>query len=241
MTDTPTASKVLQRAEERKLWKILRRYSGSGMVEECKFVTNAVVEARFMFHQFQTTQELYDVLRTAARSMAASKGIRDVDALALRMMQDTVTALRIFVNDEINELQFAISAVAQNMLRPGKGSVILNSKLRKTAVECTNSSTFFVQLANIRKLEFLTYLLKSGGKLLAVLHTKPEWKVVETSLSGPRLREDAKEERERLWRPLLGGEEPLPISAADRALHPRFPSAKLYAFERTAVRDRLVH
>jgi len=196
--DTPTASKVLQRAEERKLWKILRRYSGSGMVEECKFVTNAVVEARFMFHQFQTTQELYDVLRTAARSMAASKGIRDVDALALRMMQDTVTALRIFVNDEINELQFAISAVAQNMLRP-------------------------------------------GGKLLAVLHTKPEWKVAETSLSGPRLREDAKEERERLWRPLLGGEEPLPISAADRALHPRFPSAKLYAFERTAVRDRLVH
>ena len=56
MADTPTASKVLQRAEERKLWKILRRYSGSGMVEECKFVTNAVVEARFMFHQFQTTQ-----------------------------------------------------------------------------------------------------------------------------------------------------------------------------------------
>ena len=52
--DAPTASKVLQRAEERKLWKILRRYSG--MVEEAKFVTNAVVEARFMFHQFQTTQ-----------------------------------------------------------------------------------------------------------------------------------------------------------------------------------------
>lgn len=52
--DAPTASQVLQRAEERELWKILRRYSG--MVEEAKFVTNAVVEARFMFHQFQTTQ-----------------------------------------------------------------------------------------------------------------------------------------------------------------------------------------
>ena len=52
--DAPTASSVLQRAQERSLWKILRRYSG--MVEEAKFVTNAVVEARFMFHQFQTTQ-----------------------------------------------------------------------------------------------------------------------------------------------------------------------------------------
>ena len=62
------------------------------------------------------------MLRTAARSMAASKGIRDVDDLALRMMLETVTALRMFVNDEVNELQFAISAVAENMLRPGKFS-----------------------------------------------------------------------------------------------------------------------
>ena len=83
----------------------------------------------------------------------------------------------------------------------------------------------------------------SGGKLLAVLHTKPEWKVADESLSGPRLREDAKKERARLWKPLLDDAEegPLPISAAERALHPRFPSAKLYAFERTAERNRLIY
>ena len=60
------------------------------------------------------------MLRNAARSMAARKGIHDVDDLALRMMLETVTALRMFVNDEVNELQFAISAVAENMLRPGR-------------------------------------------------------------------------------------------------------------------------
>ena len=69
------------------------------------------------------------MLRTAARSMAASKGIRDVDDLALRMMLETVTALRMFVNDEVNELQFAISAVAENMLRPGnKPTSVLHSE-----------------------------------------------------------------------------------------------------------------
>ena len=54
--------------------------------------------------------------------MAANKGIKDEDGLALRMMLETVTALRMFVNDELNELQFAISAVAENMLKPGKRS-----------------------------------------------------------------------------------------------------------------------
>ena len=77
--------------------------------------------------------------------------------------------------------------------------------------------------------------------MLAVLHTKPEWKVADDSLLGPRMREDAKKERERLWKPLLETAEPMPISPAERALHPRFPSAKLYAFERTAVRNRLIY
>ena len=57
-----------------------------------------------------------------------------------------------------------------------------------------------------------------------------------------RMREDAKKERARLWKPLLDDAEgPLPISAAERALHPRFPSAKLFAFERTAERNRLIY
>ena len=59
--------------------------------------------------------------------MAARKGIHDVDDLALRMMLETVTALRMFVNDEVNELQFAISAVAENMLRPGKQTIFCSS------------------------------------------------------------------------------------------------------------------
>ena len=67
------------------------------------------------------------MLRNAARSMAARKGIHDVDDLALRMMLETVTALRMFVNDEVNELQFAISAVAENMLRPGKQTIFCSS------------------------------------------------------------------------------------------------------------------
>ena len=80
----------------------------------------------------------------------------------------------------------------------------------------------------------------SGGRLLAVLHTKPEWKVAGELLLSSRVREGAKGELGRLWRPLLD-EGPRPISPAERALHPRFPSAKLYAFERTSERNRQIY
>ena len=83
--------------------------------------------------------------------------------------------------------------------------------------------------------------MTSGGRLLAVLHTKPEWKVAGDLLLSPRMREGAKAELGRLWRPLLDAEGPRPISPAERALHPRFPSAKLYAFERTAERNRQIY
>lgn len=50
----PTASQVLQMTEERRLWKMLRLYGG--MKQRAKYVANAVIEARYMFHQFQTLQ-----------------------------------------------------------------------------------------------------------------------------------------------------------------------------------------
>ncbi len=41
------------------------------------------------------------------------------------MLADAHRALRIFVNDELNELHFAISVVAENFLRPGSGVLAL--------------------------------------------------------------------------------------------------------------------
>ena len=41
------------------------------------------------------------------------------------MMEQTVTALRRFVNDEINELHFAVRGVAAPYLKPGSGTFYL--------------------------------------------------------------------------------------------------------------------
>ena len=53
-TNTPTASEILQHIEERDLYRLLRTYSELGSWS--KFVATAVIEARYLFHKFQTIE-----------------------------------------------------------------------------------------------------------------------------------------------------------------------------------------
>ena len=51
---SPTASEVLQMIDERPLWKMLQKYGG--MKQRARYVATAIIEARYMFHQFETVQ-----------------------------------------------------------------------------------------------------------------------------------------------------------------------------------------
>ena len=66
-------------------------------------------------------QELFDIVGTAAHNYCSKTSLDRVDERDVRreMMEATVTALRRFVNDEINELDFAIRGVALPYLKPG--------------------------------------------------------------------------------------------------------------------------
>ena len=50
----PTASDVLQHIDERDLIRMLKAYGG--LKTKAKYVAEAILEARYMFHHFKTTQ-----------------------------------------------------------------------------------------------------------------------------------------------------------------------------------------
>ena len=50
----PSASDVLQHIDERGLIRILKAYGH--LKTKARFVAEAILEARYMFHQFKTTQ-----------------------------------------------------------------------------------------------------------------------------------------------------------------------------------------
>ena len=53
-SEGPTASDVLQHIDGKALYKMLKTYSGLG--NWAKYVASSILEARYMFHRFQTTQ-----------------------------------------------------------------------------------------------------------------------------------------------------------------------------------------
>ena len=66
-SERPTASEVLQNISDRDLTRLLKSYSGLS-ASKARYAANAIIEARYMFHKFKTTQELYEVMRTAAKT-----------------------------------------------------------------------------------------------------------------------------------------------------------------------------
>jgi len=228
--DLPTASEVLQNITDKDLLQMIKAYSGLGP-NMSKYVANALVEARYLFHKFLTTKELYEVLRTAARTYcvekeskitykrelswnaasAAAAGepeqsmpatttgskeqqqqpVLDEKVITKRMMRETLTALQLFVNNDVNELHFAINNVARNFLKP------------------------------------------ETGVLIAIVSSDAETKVMDSSLREADLATSTSsakisESGVKSWLPwhLLHHQ---PLAQAEKTLYPRLQNAKLYA------------
>jgi len=228
-SERPTASEVLQNISDRDLTRLLKSYSGLS-ASKARYAANAIIEARYMFHKFKTTQELYEVMRTAAKTYSIENqskarpasygnnsrggwsemcdGEMSESQLSKRMMREVLTALQLFVNDGANELHFAINSVARNFLRPpasdGSGG---------------------------------------GGTLIAIVNTEAERKVAESCLTEAdeqkvaALRYAAKDSLEMkggssdkpclTWR--MVHESPQEMTPAEKTLYPRLEHSMLYS------------
>lgn len=203
----PTASEVLQHIDERSLIKLLKVYGG--LKTKARFVAEAILEARYMFHQFKTTQELYDVIGTASRNFyAKSSSSRSYQAkcnnlnerdIRIEMMERTVTALRLFVNNELNELDFGVRNVAERYLKHKTGLlfVIVDTPPEEKIVR---KCLFEVEIQN---------------------QINKTWED-----------EEVFNLQKRPWN--VFRDVPMHLSQAEKTLHPRFLSSMLYIAQRTA-------
>ncbi|KAG8257577.1 probable methyltransferase-like protein 15 homolog [Homalodisca vitripennis] len=109
--NTPTASDVLAMSDEEDLIKIFKVY---GEEKLAKKIARGIVEARYTFKTFRSTRELADFI----------SGICDKDYRLDKMQRNAhiatkvFQALRIFVNNELNEINYAM-IVAQRYLKVG--------------------------------------------------------------------------------------------------------------------------
>jgi len=110
-----TAADVIEHIDEHHLARILKVY---GEEKQAKKIARAIVEARYMFKNLNTTSELASLV-----SSVLQKEVR-LDKLGRPTHQATKTfqAIRIFVNNEMNELHRGLQ-LAHEILKPG-GTIV---------------------------------------------------------------------------------------------------------------------
>lgn len=109
--DQPTAAQVLSKIDEDDLAKILKVY---GEEKNAKKIARSIIEARYLFKRIGTTKELADIVSAACDEEYRLDKLNRVSNVATKTFQ----ALRIFVNNELNEINYGM-VLAQKYLRVG--------------------------------------------------------------------------------------------------------------------------
>ena len=82
-------------------------------------MTSAIFEARFMDYKFKTVRELHEVMNQAAKHASLKDHSETDPKFVSELLMKTMVALRMFVNDELNQLDYAIRFLAVKYLKMG--------------------------------------------------------------------------------------------------------------------------
>jgi len=107
-------SEVLATASEETLMMVLKKYGG---VVRARVIAREIVESRYLLEDLQSTSDLLRILVRAhsrQRELWEDKGEGSIDS----NIDKAFAALRRFVNDEINEIIFAVR-LAEVLLKSG--------------------------------------------------------------------------------------------------------------------------
>lgn len=116
--EQPTAAQVLAHIDEPDLVRVLKVY---GEEKNCKKIARAIMEARSCFIRLETTKELADVVNAVCENEFRVDKLQRASSMATKTFQ----ALRIFVNNELNEINYGM-IVAQKYLKVGGRLVTLS-------------------------------------------------------------------------------------------------------------------
>ncbi|KAK9730108.1 MraW methylase family [Popillia japonica] len=146
--DLPTAAEILARANELDLARILKVY---GEEKQAKKIARAIVEARYLFRNLNTTGELADLVDSVCNEQVR------VDKLHRRAHNATKTfqALRIFVNNELNEINYGLILAHKYLKIGGRLVTISFHSLEDTIVKRHLMGNLIENIPNQLPLKYL--------------------------------------------------------------------------------------
>ncbi|XP_058457104.1 probable methyltransferase-like protein 15 homolog [Malaya genurostris] len=166
-TDTPTAAEVLAKIDEIDLTRILKIY---GEEKQAKKIARAIIEARHTIKSIETTKELADLVQSCFENEDTR-----LDKLKRPSHSATKTfqALRIFVNNELNEINYGM-VLAQHYLKiGGKMITITFHSLEDTIVKRHVMGNVMNDMANKLPLRYNSHTICHDQEVMETVMRSP--------------------------------------------------------------------
>lgn len=183
----PTAADVLDRATEEDLARIIKVY---GQEKRAKKIARAIIEARYMFRKLETTQELIQLIQSVLNDEISTD---KYPQSAVKTFQ----ALRIFVNNELNEINYGILLANIYLKLSGRLITISFNSLEDTIVKRHLSGNITDNVANTVALKYANYGKVFNANEFEKL-TETSWKMMHKHVLIPTSEEIEINPRSRL-------------------------------------------
>lgn len=149
--DEPTAADVLATIEETDLAKIIKVYGGEKMAKK---IARTIIDVRYALKPIRTTNELASIVASCFDENF------HLDSLNRPMHSATKTfqALRIFVNNELNEINYGLHCAYEYLKVGGRLVTITFHSLEDTIVKRHIQGQVIQGLANILPLKYVNQM-----------------------------------------------------------------------------------
>uniref|UniRef100_A0A6V7L6A4 Methyltransferase-like protein 15 homolog n=1 Tax=Bracon brevicornis TaxID=1563983 RepID=A0A6V7L6A4_9HYME len=148
--EQPTAADVLERASEDDLARIFKYYGEERMA---KRIARAIVDARYSFRKLETTWQLARLVESVLGGDMRTDQLGRFAHAATKVFQ----GLRIFVNNELNEINYAIIIAEKYLKINGRLITISFHSLEDTIVKRHLAGNVTDNVANTSPLQYQNY------------------------------------------------------------------------------------
>uniref|UniRef100_A0A6P7G1D4 Probable methyltransferase-like protein 15 homolog n=1 Tax=Diabrotica virgifera virgifera TaxID=50390 RepID=A0A6P7G1D4_DIAVI len=187
--DSPTAADVLARATEEDLYKIIKTY---GEEKQARKIARVIVESRYMFKTLATTEDLSDLVKSICIEDYRLDKLQRPSHVATKTFQ----AIRIFVNNELNEMNYALLLAHSYLKVGGRIVTITFHSLEDTIAKRHLSGNMLGNTVNPLPLKYSSHSANLTEGLVKQI-MEPQWKMLHQHVITPKYEEVENNPRSR--------------------------------------------
>ncbi|XP_046971490.1 probable methyltransferase-like protein 15 homolog [Vanessa cardui] len=184
-----TAREVLATANEHELYKIFKYY---GEEKRAAKIAQTIIHARYMIKNIDTTHELVDIVDSCCPDEFRLDKLQRPQSNATKVFQ----ALRIFVNNELNELNYGMVLTKYYLKINGRLVTVCFHSLEDTIVKRHIAGNIVNETANPVPLRYLSPMLVQDQETINQFLDSP-WKAINKHVEVPSDEEVERNPRSR--------------------------------------------